>query len=80
LVGNAINGTGNNNSVLGYAVDTGGFNASVILGRGATATADNQFVVGTATLNAGTVTAEVNASANVWNVRINGVARKILLA
>jgi hypothetical protein len=46
----------------------------------ATPTGNNQFVVGTATRNAGAVTAEVNVSANVWNVIINGVARKILLA
>ena len=29
---------------------------------------------------AGAVVAEVNASTAVWNVRINGIARKILLA
>jgi uncharacterized membrane protein len=52
----------------------------VILGIDAQATASNQFVVGTATVNAGAVTAEVNTSANVWNVIINGVAQKILLA
>ena len=41
---------------------------------------DNQFVVGSATYNAGAVTNEVNASTRVWNVTINGVNRKILLA
>jgi uncharacterized membrane protein len=52
----------------------------VVLGRSAAATAANQFVVGSSTYNAGSVSAEVNTSANVWNVIINGVARKILLA
>jgi uncharacterized membrane protein len=44
------------------------------------ATDSNKFVVGTAAVNAGAVAAEVNTSANVWNVVINGVAQKILLA
>ena len=52
----------------------------ILIGVGATADGNNQFVVGTASVNAGAVTVEVNASANVWNVVINGVARKILLA
>jgi hypothetical protein len=74
------NSTGSSNSALGVDTDSANFSGSVILGRGATATASNQFVCGSVTTNAGTVAAEVNASANVWNVIINGVARKILLA
>ena len=74
------NTTGTDNVGVGYAVSSGNFSGSVILGKSATATASNQFVVGSVATNAGTVTAEVNVSANVWNVVINGVARKILLA
>jgi hypothetical protein len=74
------NTTGSNNTAVGNSTNSGNFTGSVILGSSATATGNNQFVVGTAAINAGAVTAEVNVSANVWNVVINGVARKILLA
>jgi hypothetical protein len=72
--------SGSSNTVIGANATASTFSASVVLGREATATASNQFVVGSTSYNAGTVAAEVNASANVWNVVINGVARKILLA
>ncbi len=71
---------GNGNSTLGHAVNTGNFNHSVILGREAAAVADNQFAVGSSTYNAGSVATETNTSSKVWNVVINGVAQKILLA
>ena len=82
-------------SSTGGGVSTGGFNTfvgsdisstsssvtgSIVLGYSAQATASNQFVVGSSGTNAGSVTSESNASANVWNVVINGVSRKILLA
>ena len=76
----SANTTGSDNSALGYQTDSGNFSGSTILGRGATATANNQFVVGSTGTVAGAVTSEVNASTQVWNVVINGVARKILLA
>lgn len=76
----SANTTGSDNSALGYQTVSGNFSGSTILGRGATATANNQFVVGSTGTNAGSVTTEVNASTQVWNVIINGVARKILLA
>lgn len=53
---------------------------SVVLGRAATATGSNQFVVGSTTYPSGAVASEVNSSTKVWNVIINGVAQKILLA
>ena len=74
------NSTGTENTGIGCFTSSGNFSGSVILGFSATATASNQFVVGSTSVNAGTVAAEINTSANVWNVRINGVARKILLA
>ena len=78
----ALNGntTGQYNTAIGYNTSSGNFSNSTILGYGAAATASNQFVVGSSGVNAGTVTSEVNASTQVWNVIINGVARKILLA
>lgn len=76
----SANSTGSNNSALGVNTQSGNFSGSVILGKDAVATAANQFVVGSAGVNAGSVTTEVNASTKVWNVVINGVAYKILLA
>ena len=78
----ALNGntTGQYNTAIGYNTSSGNFSNSTILGYGAAASADNQFVVGSSAVNAGAVTSEVNASTQVWNVIINGVARKILLA
>ena len=59
---------------------SGNFSGSVILGRAATATADNQFVVGSASVNAGTVVTAAQAQAKYWEVEINGVTERILLA
>ena len=53
------NTTGNNNTSIGYNAQSGDFDASIIIGRGATATASNQFVTGSAAYPAGTVAAEV---------------------
>jgi trimeric autotransporter adhesin len=74
------NTTGSNNTGIGYNTQTGNFSGSLILGLNAAATGNNQCVFGSSGTNAGAVAAEVNTSANVWNVRINGVAHKILLA
>jgi hypothetical protein len=77
--------TGENNTALGFQagdnITTGAGN--VCIGSGAkplSATANNQFVVGSSTINAGSVVTESNSSTKVWNVIINGVAQKILLA
>jgi hypothetical protein len=75
----ASNSTGSNNTGLGYDVSSGGFDGSVILGHSASATASNQFVVGSASVNAGAVATEVLVSDRSWSVRINGTAYKILL-
>jgi hypothetical protein len=75
-----LNTSGSNNTAVGYNTASGNFSGSVILGADATATGNNQFVAGSSTTNAGAVASEVNTSTQVWNVVINGVARKILLA
>jgi hypothetical protein len=74
------NGAGSNNSALGFFTSSNNFSGSVILGREATATANNQFVVGSSGTNAGAVTTAVAAQTKTWDVIINGVAQKILLA
>lgn len=72
---------GSNNIFLGSeSTATGNFSGSIAIGVDATITANNQFVVGSVATNAGSVTTESNTSSQVWNVVINGVARKILLA
>lgn len=76
----STNTTGEKNTAIGADTDSGNFSYSVILGASAIATANNQFVVGSTTYNAGSVVTEPNTSTKVWNVVINGVARKILLA
>ena len=73
------NTTGNSNLVLGVNAQSGNYNESIILGRNATATADNQFVVGSASYPAGAIATEVLVSDRSWAVRINGTAYKILL-
>jgi hypothetical protein len=78
-LGSQLTSTGFSNTIMGAFSSTGGFSSSVILGRQATATASNQFVVGSSAHNSGAATTEVNASTQVWNVIINGTARKILL-
>lgn len=74
------NTTGSNNTGIGYGTVSGNFSGSVILGYLATATASNQFVVGSSGTNAGAVTTETVATTQTWSVIINGVAQKILLA
>mgnify|MGYP000380117885 FL=1 len=51
--------------------------SSVVLGKEATATASNQFVVGSSSHNAGAVTTETVTVDKTWTVKINGVDYKI---
>jgi len=76
----ALAATGSLNTVIGRSAESGAYSQSVVLGAYATATANNQFVVGSVSYNAGLVVAEVNSSTKYWSVIINGVAYKILLA
>jgi hypothetical protein len=72
--------TGTNNTALGHLTVSGNFSGCLILGKDATATANNQFVVGSTTYNAGAVTTATAVQTKTWDVIINGVAQKILLA
>ena len=74
------NVSGIGNTSIGSSTQSGDFSNSVIIGRGATATASNQFVIGSTTYNAGAVTTETPAATNrTWTVRINGANYKIPL-
>jgi hypothetical protein len=66
--------------VIGTGATSSTFTGGVLLGNGATATANNQFVVGSLSNAAGTVTTETVTSTKTWAVVINGVGHKILLA
>ena len=74
------NSTGSNNTAIGTFTNSGNFSGSVILGYYATATANNQFVVGSSTANAGAVVTAAQSQTKYWEVRINGVNQRILLA
>lgn len=68
---------GANNTAIGVSTSTGDFSGSVIIGKDATATASNQFVIGSSTTNAGAVTTETITANRTWTVRINGANYKI---
>ncbi len=74
--------TGSSNTIIGHGANTtaNGINSSIVLGRAAASDANNQFVVGSTSYNAGAVTTETVSSTRTWTVKINGVDRKILLA
>lgn len=80
LVGALTVTTGSSNAILGTGASASTFSACVVLGREAIATGSNQFVVGSTTYPAGTVTAAVAPVINeYWTVKINGVDKKIAL-
>lgn len=74
------NEAGGNNTAIGMGVSSGNFSGSIIIGVSATATDNNQFVVGLSGTPAGAVTTESLSSTKTWSVIINGTAHKILLA
>lgn len=65
---------------IGTQATSGGYSYCVVMGSAATATANNQFVVGSTTQAVGAVTTETVTSTRTWSVVINGVSHKILLA
>jgi hypothetical protein len=73
---------GNGNVFLGNntGVTKGDVNNSIILGNDAVSSDNNQFVVGSVDCIAGEVNSEIKSSTKTWNVVINGVEHKILLA
>ena len=67
-----------NDSVIIGSGASGG-NQCVVLGTNATSTANNQFVVGSSTENAGSVTAGALAATHYWTIKINGTDYNVLL-
>jgi len=79
LTGNG-NSTGSYNIFIGLAAGyTGNYSSTCVIGDDS-ATGNNQMVIGSAGNNFGTVAAQVNTSTKYWEVTINGVVEKILLA
>jgi hypothetical protein len=66
--------TGQGNVIIGTDVtQPSGLNNSVVIGRGAVATADNQLVIGSSLANAGEITTTAPTPDKKWKVKINGV-------
>jgi hypothetical protein len=73
--------TGSGNVILGFQANTANNSQHcVVLGRAASATGNNQFVVGSPSYPVGTITNAAAAQTHYWTVRINGTDYKILLA
>ena len=73
------NSLGNNNSALGYNTSSGGYSDSVILGKAATATANGQFVLGSAGTPIGPVATETKAVNRTLEINLNGALYKLLM-
>ena len=72
--------TGNYNVFIGMTAGyTGNFSSSCVIGDDSP-TANNQMVIGSISNAFGTVASQVNTSSKYWEVTINGVVQKILLA
>lgn len=71
--------TGSTNTAVGSNTSSGNFDGSIILGVDASATANNQFVVGSTGTTAGVITVESLTPTVSWTVKINGVDYKIPL-
>jgi hypothetical protein len=74
------NTSGYQNIAIGNNTSSGNYNYSIILGGYATATGNNQFVVGSSSIPIGTITTESCESSKTWEIRINGNSYKVLLA
>ena len=74
------NTTGSFNVAIGQNQQSGNYSQTTMIGVTDTATGSNQMRFGASGVVNGAVATEVNASSKVWNVFINGVAQKILLA
>jgi hypothetical protein len=73
------NTTGIFNSSLGYGTQTGDFSGSTILGAGATATSNNQFVLGSTTHPLGPISGETVTSNYTLQINLNGNLYKLLM-
>jgi hypothetical protein len=68
------------NTGLGYNVQSGDFSGSLILGAGATATANGQLALGSTTYPLGPVASEVSASStHTLAINLNGNTYRLLM-
>jgi hypothetical protein len=74
------NVSGSFNVAIGANQQSTNYDSVSMIGVADIATGSNQMRFGSTGFNNGAVATEVNASSKVWNVFINGVAQKILLA
>jgi hypothetical protein len=75
----SANTTGSYNVGLGVETDNINFSSCILLGRRATATTNNQFVVGSSSNPVGAIATEALTPTVSWTVRINEVNYKIPL-
>lgn len=71
--------TGSNNTVIGAYSTSLNFSNTVVIGRDAVPTVNNQLVIGSNTYNVGAIATEALVPTESWAVRINGVNYKIPL-
>lgn len=71
--------TGSNNTVIGAYSTSLNFSNTVVIGRDAVPTVNNQLVIGSNTYNVGAIATEALTPTISWAVRINGVNYKIPL-
>jgi hypothetical protein len=75
-----LNEEGSENIAIGNNISSNDNNNSLMIGRSASVSGDNQVAIGSASFPLGAVNTEVNTSSKYWEVIINGVVEKILLA
>jgi hypothetical protein len=73
------NTKGEYNVALGYNVQSGDFSNSIIIGVSASATTNNQLVLGSSTTQVGPVTMSTFSQTHAIDILLNGNSYKILL-
>lgn len=72
-------GAANFSIAIGSGTQINGYSSSIVLGQNASATANNQLVIGSSSDNVGAIATEALTPTISWAVRINGVNYKIPL-
>jgi len=74
------NESGSDNIAIGNNINSNNYDYSLMIGRSASVGGSNQIAIGSVSFPLGAVNTEVNTSSKYWEVIINGVTEKILLA
>jgi hypothetical protein len=77
---NSQTATGSNNTSIGSFGNTSIYSNCITIGTRAEAQSDNDVAIGSSSYPVGTITAYTGASAETWEITINGVTKKIMLA